>query len=309
MSRESGFSVIELLVASAILLTISGAMFGLLQDGLAGTPVIEESTDLHQRTRVAVDAITSELRIAAAGTASGPLSRYFAGIDPRRAADPPGSAFPHVITLRYVPSRGASGRLAQPLAAGIPVAIVDGAGCPAKTTACGFAAGTMAVIFDTSGRADFVSIDATGPGALTISDPFGPRGSAYPAGAEIAEAMQVTYAFDAAARQLRRGEGTVSFVLVDNVSSLEFEYFDRGMTRIPLEQFADGPFAGAGATMFDVDLLRVASVRATLRLETGVDRMRGKDSRLFARPGTATGRRTIPDLVARVDVALRNGPE
>ena len=27
---------------------------------------------------------------------------------------------------------------------------------------------------------------------------------------------------------------------------------------------------------------------------------------MFARPGTATGRRTIPDIVVRVDVALRN---
>jgi hypothetical protein len=51
---------------------------------------------------------------------------------------------------------------------------------------------------------------------------------------------------------------------------------------------------------------RIRTVRATLRLETGVDAMRGSDPRFFARPGTAVTRRVIPDIVARVDVSLRN---
>lgn len=307
MSRESGLSVVELLVASAILFAISGAMLGLLHDGLAATPILEETTDLHQRQRVVADAVASELRAASAGTASGPLSQYFAAVDPRRPSDPAGAASADVLTIRYVPPRAASARLAQPLLPGVPVAIVDVAGCPVGTVACGFVAGTIAVVFDTSGQADFVQIDAIGPGALTLSDFAGARIATYPAGAEVAEAMQVTYAFDASARNLRRAEGGGSFVLVDNMTSVTFEYFAGGMLPIPLEQFRDGPFIGAGATMFDADLLRVRNVRATLRLETGVDRMRGTDTRLFARPGTATGRRTIPDLVTRVDVALRNG--
>ena len=80
MSGERGFSVVELLVASAILFVVSGAVLGLLHDGLAGAPVIEESTDLHQRARVVADVIAAELRVAAAGTPSGPMSRYFAAI-------------------------------------------------------------------------------------------------------------------------------------------------------------------------------------------------------------------------------------
>lgn len=307
MNRESGFSVVEVLVASAILLTISGAMLGLLADGLAATPIIEETTDLHQRLRVAADAIAGELRAASAGTPSGPLSQYFAAIDPRRLSDPAGVANADALTIRYVPPRAASGRLAQPLVPGTSVVIVDAAGCPAGTVACGLVADTIAVVFDTTGQADFVQIDAIGPGVLTISDPFGARVATYPAGAEVAEATQVTYTFDASARQLRRAEGGGSFVLADNVISVVFEYFAADMLPIPLEQFRDGPFVGAGATMFDADLLRVRRVRAALRLETGVDRMRGTDTRLFARPGTATGSRIIPDLVTRVDVALRNG--
>lgn len=306
MSRESGLSVVELLIGSAILFTISGAMLRLLHDGLAATPILEETTDLHQRMRVAADGVATDLRAAAAGTPSGALSRYFTAIDPRRPSAPAGSASPDTLTIRYVPAHGASSRLAQPLGPGVSVALLESTGCPALTVACGFVADTIAVLFDTTGQADFVKIEAIGPGALTINDAFGARVATYPAGAEIAEAIQVTYAFDAPARQLRRTEGGAGFVLADNITNVRFEYFADGVMQIPLDQFTDGPFVGAGAAMFDADLLRVRSVRATLRLETGEDRMRGTDPRLFARPGTATGSRTIPDLIARVDVALRN---
>ena len=306
MTREQGFSVVELLISSAILFMVCGAVLGLLHDGVAATPVLEETTDLHQRVRVAVDAISGELKLAAAGTPAGALSRFFAAVEPRRLSDPPGSASAAAMTVRYVPPRGAHGGLAQPLAPGAAVAILETAGCPLNTVACGFVAGTIAVVFDTTGAADFVQVDAIGPGALTISDMSGTRSVSYPAGAEIAEAVQVTYFHDPAARQLRRAEGGGSFVVTDNVTGLSFEYYTDDLVSMPLASFSDGPFVGAGATAFDADLLRVRAVRATLRIETGVDSMRGVDATLFSRPGTATGSSTIPDLIARVEVALRN---
>ena len=306
MTGERGFSVVELLISSAILFTVCGAVLGLLHDGVAATPVLEETTDLHQRARVAIDAIVGELRLTAAGTPAGALSRFFAPIDPRRMSDPPGSATGSAITLRYVPPRGAHARLAQPLAPGGAVAILDPGGCPGNTVACGLVADRIAVVFDTTGAADFVQIDAIGPGVLTISEIHGPRAVTYPAGAEIAEAVEVTYSFDAAARQLRRAEGGGSFVVADNITALSFEYYADDLTPLALASFGDGPFAGSGAMAFDADLLRVRTVRATFRLETGVESMRGADARMFSRPGTARGVRTIPDLTARVDVTLRN---
>ena len=83
MSR-TGYSLIELVIASAIMLTVSGAVLGLVHDGLAGTPILEETTDVHQRARVVADAVAADLRAAAAGTPSGPLSRHFAAVEPRR---------------------------------------------------------------------------------------------------------------------------------------------------------------------------------------------------------------------------------
>lgn len=306
MRGERGYTFIELIVASGILIAVAAAVFSLVHDGLAATPVLEDMTDVHQRMRVSIDRLDAEIRAAAAGSPSGALSRYFAAVEPRAPTDPPGSATPSALTVRYAPHGGAFSRLTQPLAPGAAIAFIDMAGCPVGTTACGFNAGTTAMIFDAAGSADLVSVDAIAPGALTISDVSGGR-AAYAPGSEIVEARQVSFVFDSVSRQLRRLEGGGSFVLVDNITSVTFEYFAGDMTALPLAIFQDGPFIGAGSLAFDADLLRVRTIRTTLRVETGFDRLRGTDPRFFARPGTATGTRVIPDRLARIDVTVRNG--
>jgi hypothetical protein len=76
---------------------------------------------------------------------------------------------------------------------------------------------------------------------------------------------------------------------------------------MPLSSLTDGPFRGAGLAMFDDDLRRIRTVRVALRLETGVDQLRGADTRLFARPGTAGARRLLPDVATTFEVTPRNG--
>ena len=305
MRGAHGFSVVELLVAVAVLLLVSGAVIGMLQRALGATPVLEETTDLHQRARVAADAIGGELRAAAAGTASGVL-RVVAGIDPRLQSDPAGSAWDRRLTLRYVPDNGAAGVLASDLLPGAPVAAVDVARCALNTVACGFGAAALALVFDASGNADLLQVLGVAPGALTIADVGGARSASYPAGSEIVELSQVGFAFDPAARQLRRLEGSGNFVLVDNVTG-GFSYYGDGMAAIPLSALQDGPFVGSGDLLFDADIRRVRTVRVAIRVETGMDAMRGTDPRFFARPGSATSERTIADLVTTLDVAVRNG--
>jgi len=303
---ERGFSVVELLVAAAVLMTVCGAVLGLLYRGLAATPVLEETTDLHQRARVASAAFAADARAAAAGTADGPLTRLIAPAEPRGPLDPPGSTAGGVITFRHAVPRGAVGRLAQPLTPADTIAILEAAGCPTGTTACGFTAGSRALILDVAGLAAFITIDAIGPGTLAILDPPGGRAATLAAGAVVVEATEVTYTFDSPSRQLRRTEGGGTFVVADNVVDASFAFLGEGLRQLPPGAFQDGPFLGAGQLAFDADLRRVRVVRATLRLETGVDDMRGTDPRLFARPGTARGAFTIADVQAVVDVALRN---
>ena len=49
----------------------------------------------------------------------------------------------------------------------------------------------------------------------------------------------------------------------------------------------------------------ICAVDFSMRFETGADRMRGLDPRLFLRPGTAAGSLVIPDLVTVLDVRAK----
>lgn len=308
MRGQRGYSVVELLVAAAVCMVVCGAVLGLLHDALAATPVLEETTDLHQRHRVVADALAADIRAAAAGTSAGWLGPYLAAVEPRGMLDPPGSASDRILTLRYTTAGGVHASLAQPLNPRVTTVALSAAGCPSGTTACGFTAGTRGVLFDAGGYAAFVTIQAIGPGTLVVvDDQPGGRMVPFPAGATVAEATEVTYTFDAAARQLRRAEGGGDFVLADNVVDARFEYFAEDATLLPLAILQDGPFQGSGWLTFDRDLARVRTVRSSLRFETGETRMRGLDPRLFLRPGTASGRLFIPDVVSVLDVTLRNG--
>jgi hypothetical protein len=56
--------------------------------------------------------------------------------------------------------------------------------------------------------------------------------------------------------------------VIDNVVSLQFDYFAEGAARIDAGSLTDGPWLpdATFANRFDADLLRVRRVRATLRV-------------------------------------------
>lgn len=306
--NQRGASVIELVVASGVMLLVLSGIMSVLQDGLAATPVLEESADLHQRARVALDAIASDVSIAAAGARGAPLSSVAAAIVPRAGNAGAGAAAPDVLTVRYAPPNGASGRLREPLLPGAQTAALDlTAACPRNATACGFVSRSTAILLGEDGQADVVSVDGISSGALTISDVDVPRVASYPAGTPIVQVVEVTYSVDTAARQLRRREGAGTFPLADHVTHLAFEFFDATSAPLALASFTDGPFRGEGRMAFDADLLRIRTLRVTVRLEAGTDAFRGTDARLFARPGSASGARVIPDILAVADITARNG--
>src|SRR5690606_33084235 len=160
---------------------------------------------------------------------SGALGRLIAAVEPRASSDPPGSATDDVLTVRYGVARGARGQLAASLAPGAGSLVLAATGCPASTIACGFTAGSYAMLLGGTGLSAFVRVDATGAGSLAISDPYASRPGTFAAGSEIVEATEITYRFDPAARQLLRTEGGGTFVVADNVVSARFSYFDEGL--------------------------------------------------------------------------------
>ena len=269
MSRDRGYTLVEVLIATAVMLLTTSAVMTMVHEGLRRTPVLEDSMDLHQRARIAADAIGADLRAAGNGTSSGPLAAVLPGIEPRWATAASTTASTDAVTVRYVPSLAARSRLAQPLDPGSTIAVLEPGGCPQLTTACGFAVGMRAVVFEPSGQMDGLVIDAIGPDVLVLGAAAGSRSATYPAGSEIAQIVEASYVVDPVSRQLRRSEGGGTFAIADNVDGLTFEYFVDGLAALPIAGFTDGPFRGSGLRMFDADLLGIRAVKTTLRLSSG----------------------------------------
>lgn len=287
MSGHRGYTLVELVIATAVMLTMTGAVMTLLHDGLARTPVLEDAADLHQRARVAVDVISADLRAAGNGTLTGPLSAVLPAVEPRGAQGGPGSASADAVTIRYVPALAARSRLAQPLEPASDVALLEPAGCPRLTTACGFATGMRAVVFDPAGQMDGVLVELIAPDLLVLSGAAAPRSVTYAAGSEIAQIVETSYTVDPGTRQLRRSEGGGTFAVTDNVEGLTFEYFGDSLAVLPISGFQDGPFRSPGSRTFDADLLGIRAIRATLRFASGNPRS--------------------PALTATLTVSLRTG--
>ena len=107
-----GFSLLELLIATMVLLVVTGGALRLISPAGNAFAAQPEAADLQQRLRVGVDALRRELLMAGAGTYTGspvgPLVYQFAPILPHAVGtlvpgspDHPDAA---VITLMYVPS-------------------------------------------------------------------------------------------------------------------------------------------------------------------------------------------------------------
>ena len=98
------------------------------------------------------------------------------------------------------------------------------------------------------------------------------------------------------APQLMHYDGKVTdSPVVDHVVTLEFAYFDGdGASLDPIAPAPD-------------DRLRIRRIRVRLRVEAGLDSMRGPAGILFARAGTSTAMpRSVPDRELQFDVSIRN---
>ena len=112
LRSEAGYSIIELLVSSAIMITVTGAIFGLVNPSQGTSQTVPEVSDLQQRARVGSDVLFKEILMAGAGTYQGPvrspLVNFFSPILPRRAGytapDPYNVFKTDAITVTYIPN-------------------------------------------------------------------------------------------------------------------------------------------------------------------------------------------------------------
>ena len=111
MRDERGFTIAEMLVATAIMLAVTAATFNLMNPAQGMFAAQPEVSDMQQRLRIGVETLYKDLLMAGAGTYSGAgvgtLGNYFASVIPGRIGDvtpdPPGTFRTDRITLLYVP--------------------------------------------------------------------------------------------------------------------------------------------------------------------------------------------------------------
>jgi len=255
--RESGFSIVELMIAMGIMMVVTGAMFTMLNPAQGTYAAQPEVSDMQQRLRVAQDNLARDLILAGAGPFLAPpditfstLSYYFPPVLPYRqtpvGGDPQGSFFDNRITLFYVPTTTAETTLRNDFK---PVGVGPGStlevnrvpGCAANKNLCGFIlnnAGittTVLVVDGDTGNYDTFSLTADADEQLLtipVSAPQHAVGTTYARGSKVIEVRQRTYSMEPdklspGAFQLVTYDTTadVNLPVVDHVVDLKFKYY------------------------------------------------------------------------------------
>jgi len=247
---ERGFTAIEMLVATAIMVAVTGAVFGLMNPAHGIFAAQPEVSDMQQRMRVGMTTLYKDLLMAGAGTYSGSavgtLGFYAASILPNRegtqSPDPPESfkcttpfcssrGGSDTITIMYVPPTSAQTTIRDPMPSqSAEIKVTAQAGCPSGDELCGFKMGMVVMIFDEDGAYDTFQITNVQTDALHLQHRGQALSKAYSTNSKIAQVAAFTYWLktDTAAEtyQLMRYDGyQTDLPIAENVVGLAFEYF------------------------------------------------------------------------------------
>lgn len=232
---EAGYSLIELLVASAVMLVVTGAIFGLMNPSQGMSQAAPEVSDLQQRMRVANDGLFRELVMAGAGVyqgnVNGSLINYFAPILPRRTGrvnpDPPTVFRPDAITLTYIPNTYSQTTISQAMPPqSTELRVNEQPNCPQGEDLCGFEIGMVVLIFDTSGHFDTFEITQVQDDAAHLQHRGQDLTHRYETGASVTQAVNGTIYLNRTTNQLVKYDGgSIERPLVDNVVDLQISYF------------------------------------------------------------------------------------
>ncbi len=238
VTNESGYSLVELMVSTAIMLTVTGAVFSMVNPAQGNAQAQPEVADIQQRMRVGSDLLFRELLIAGAGPYQGPVTGsligFFAPVLPRRVGNTsPDPAFgansfkTDRITVTYIPNSYSQ----TTISASMPpqsseLKVTNQPNCPSGQELCGFSEGMDVIIFDTSGNWDTFTITHVQDSAGHLQHRGQDLNYAYNAGASVTQVVTYTYFLDRATNQLKRYDGhNAEVALVDNVVDLRFQYY------------------------------------------------------------------------------------
>ena len=215
LQSEAGFSLIELLVSAAIMLTVTGAIFSLMAPAPGTTQAQTEVADMQQRVRIGADVLFKELVMTGAG-----IQGSVTGIaDQLLCADTPA---PHGVS----PPRCGDGLPARRLHANVhpqqytqttvrqnmpiqspEMKVNDQANCPKHDGLCGFETGMVVLIFDSTGHFDVFEITQLQSQAAHLQHRGQNLDYAYGADSQVTQIVNNTYYRDPATNQLMRDNG------------------------------------------------------------------------------------------------------
>jgi hypothetical protein len=303
---ERGATLLELLVALAIVLTGLALGTGLVRQAAEAWRWQPEAADQAQRLRVGVETLSSALAGAGVGLPGGDddsgafVPAVFPHLRGVTGADAPLSVFPDRFTVVSASADDeARGRLIG-VAQGLDPLQFDPGFCAPLAPACGFRVGQRVIVASRLAAADLVGISNVAPGLLE-HDPTALTHRYESADDARMAAVEVRgYYVDAARRQLRLRTPGTDMPVLDGVDGLEIRLLGEpraparprpppglancvvgadGLPRLPdlapdhgpfvllhAARLSDGPVCGAGSWRFDADLYRVRLVRFVLRI-------------------------------------------
>lgn len=236
---QQGFTFVEMVIALSIMMTVTAAIFSLMNPAHGVFKTQPQLSEMQQRLRISVDALYKDLVMAGAGveagSAVGPLGSYFSPVLPFRrgpmAPDPPGTFRTDSISILYVPSSSSQGTTSLVMPSpDADVPMNPQVGCPVAEPLCRFTIGTTALVFDNSGAHETFRITGIVNAPAALQHANQPLFKVYGSGAAVAQVVSVTYWLktdaSAAASRLMRYDGYLSDLPVaDDVIGLSFEYF------------------------------------------------------------------------------------
>jgi Prokaryotic N-terminal methylation motif len=235
LSSERGFSLLELLVSTAIMMVVTGAIFSMVNPSHGTAQAQPEVSDIQQRMRIGSDTLFKELMMAGAGPyfgdRTGSLLNFFAPVLPRRLglinADDARVFRSDTLTLSYVPNSYSQTtiELAMPPQS-TELKVTYPPNCQVPRELCGFEQGQTVIIFDETGHFDTFTLTQVQNDAAHVQHRGTQLNYTYAAGSTITQIVSYTYYRNAATNQLVRYDGAnTETPIVDNVVDLRFDYF------------------------------------------------------------------------------------
>jgi prepilin-type N-terminal cleavage/methylation domain-containing protein len=232
---ERGFTLIEMVVATGVMLVITATIFSMLNPSYGTFQAQPEAADMQQRMRVVADRVQKDLMMAGSGMytgrMSGTLDAYFSPLLPHKVGtispDPAGTFHSNpqcpttcseALTIMYVPTTMAQTTLRD----GMPQPSAElkvnvEAGCPSDNQLCGFKQGMRVLIMNQAGDYDIFTVTNTQDNALHLQHRDDKFTTTYPAGSWITEVMSATY-----------------YLQDDGVTTPQLRYYDGYQTDLPV---------------------------------------------------------------------------